>query len=440
MDAIEKVTLAERLDGIERARWVVPALFALAIGLRLAMVLLLPQVPMSDAEWYVVRAGEMVRGLGYQEAGHPTAFWPVGFPALLAASMWLFGGSLVGPMIVNLVSAAVIFGLVLWFARALGLPPLAGRVAALLYALYPAHIAYSGVAASETASTAVAMAAFALLLRGRHRPLLLVASGVMFGAATLMRAQMMLFPIGGLVAIGWALRDMRLREMVRAAVILHLAMAAVVLPWSVRNERVLGAFVPVSTNGGVALYTGANDQATGDWFAWEHGPLWERSGIPFAQRVERQVELDVRFKRLAKDWIAANPGRWTLLGFKKMALLWRKDTDGFWSLDESYPDHGTAVRAAQAGNQLYYVMLLALGLPGIGLGVIAMLRRRRERAPLALLACMPVFATLTAFGFSGQIRYHYPAMPFVVIGAGWTLALLLRRWAERVPKREALPA
>jgi 4-amino-4-deoxy-L-arabinose transferase-like glycosyltransferase len=421
------ISAARPLDTLASARWVVPALLALALTLRIALILLLPQTPFSDGEWYLTRAAEMMRGLGYQEAGHPTAFWPVGFPALLAAAGTLSGSVTLGYLLVNLLSAAALVLLVGWFTRAVGGSEVAARIAMLLYAVYPSPIVYTGAPLSETSSTAVSMGAFALLIAGRKRASMLLLAGLLFGAATLMRAQMMLFPIGAIVALLLVFRDFRWRDAVRAALLVHLAMAAVVLPWSFRNERVLGSFVAVSTNGGMSLYTGANDQATGDWFAWEHTPLWDRTGIPFAQRVERQVELDRRFRKLSTDWINANPVRWSTLGLKKMALLWRKDTDAFWSLDESYPAMAPTWRIAQGLNQGYYMLLLVLAVWPLFAGARALIRRDYARAPLALLGCMPAFATLIAFGFTGQIRYHYPAMPFVIAGAGWTLATLLER-------------
>lgn len=425
-------TLSARLTAFETAPWVVPALFALALGVRVAVVLLLPQQAVSDGEWYMVRAAEMARGMGYQEAGHPTAFWPVGYPALIAGSMLLFGPSPFGPILLNLLAAAVILGAIVLLARALGAGALATRIALLLYALYPAHIAYVGQPCSETASSAVGMAAFVLLIVGRKRRAALLGTGMLFGVATLMRAQMMLFPAGAIVALMLTFRDFRWREGMRAALLVHVALAATVLPWSLRNAQQMGAFVPVSTNGGIALFYGANDRATGDWFAWERTPYWDAAiGIPYRQRVERQVEIDRRFKARARDWIAAHPVAWGALGMRKTALLWLKDSDGFWALDRSYPNRPTLWRAVQAADQLYYAMLVVLGAAALALAARARLRGDWGRAPLLLLGCMPAFATLTAFGFTGQTRYHYPAMPFLILAAGWTLALLLRRIADR---------
>jgi 4-amino-4-deoxy-L-arabinose transferase-like glycosyltransferase len=409
------------------APWVVPGIVALALVVRLALIVWLPLTPFSDAGWYVARANEMAHGLGFQEAGHPTAFWPVGWPALLAGATLLTGSTAIANAAVNMLAALVTVLLIGWFVRTVGGSEGAARIAMLLYAIYPSPIVYTGAALSEVTSTSTAMAAFALLIAGRRRAWMLVLSGLLFGIATLMRAQMLLFPIGAIVALLLVFRDLRWRDAARAALLVHFALAAVVLPWSLRNERALGSFVLVSTNGGLALFTGANDQATGDWFDWEHTPLWDRTGIPFAQRVERQVELDHRFKTLAKDWIAANPARWTALGIKKMALLWRKDTDAFWALDESYPAWHRAWTVAQAADQLYYMLLFALAIWPLFAGAKAVIRRDRGRAPLALLGCMPAFVTLTAFGFTGQIRYHFPAMPFIAAAAGITLAELWRR-------------
>ena len=148
---------------------IVPAVFALALALRVLSIIFIPIQPDSDALWYLQRAGEMAEGAGYQEAGHPTAFWPVGYPALLAASMAVFGPSLFGPILLNLTAVALKLWLILWFSRRLGLGEAIGRGAALLYAVYPAHIVYAGTAASEVTATAVTMGAMAVLVAARGR-------------------------------------------------------------------------------------------------------------------------------------------------------------------------------------------------------------------------------------------------------------------------------
>lgn len=414
------------LSALATGRSVVPALVALTVALRLALVVLLPQRPVSDARWYLERAAEMARGLGYQEAGHATAFWPVGYPALLAGSLRLFGPSLLGPMLVNLVAAAATLVLLMELGRVLGAGPLATRIAGLIYALYPAHVIYAGQVMSETAATAVTLAALLLLVAGRHRWPLVALAGAAFGLATLMRAQMLLFPAGAVIGIALCCRDWRPRRALAAGLVCYAALLAVVLPWTWRNERVMHAPVLVSTNGGVALYTGANDLADGDFMAVERTPLWAGVGIPFADRVARQVEINDRYKALAKAWIAAHPARWLALGPRKVALVWRKDSDAFWGLEASYPDRARAWTPLAALDQLAYLAILALAAVALVPAVVGALRRGPAR-PLALLALMPAFVTATAFGFTGQTRYHAPAMPFLILAAGVAAEALLRR-------------
>jgi 4-amino-4-deoxy-L-arabinose transferase-like glycosyltransferase len=407
--------------------WVVPALFALAFGLRALLIILLPQVPYSDGAFYFGRALGLASGEGYSEAGHPTAYWPIGYPAMLAGTMLVFGKSLLGPMLLNLASAMAILWMVLDLGRRLG-GELAGRTAALLYALYPAHIAYTGAVMSETSYTAVAMAGFLALVAGRRDWRGLLAAGLLFGLATLMRPQTMLFPAGAIIALLIVCRDFGWRDAARALLIVHLVLFATVLPWSLRNQRVMGEFVLVSTNGGSSLLTGANDGATGDHYDWENGPLWAASGIPHDQKIVRQVELDHRFGAMARDWIRAHPGRYLALGPKKLALLWRKDSDGFWMLQNAYPGKIGALRAAQWLNQVYFMALLALAAFAFWRAIRAVLGgRAEEERGLGLLLCMPLFVSLLGFFFTGQVRYHYPAMPFVIVAAGWTLAV----WRNR---------
>lgn len=409
----------------------VPAIAALALVLRLLSVVLVPIQPDSDALWYLQRAGEMAEGAGYQEAGHPTAFWPVGYPALLAASMTVFGPSLFGPILLNLAAVVLKLWLILWFSRRLGLGEAIGRGAALLYAVYPAHIVYAGTAASEVTATAVTMAAMALLVAARGRIGLSLLAGLLFGAATLMRPQtLLLAPL--LVALMWlTLRDYGWRRAMVSGVAAYGALMFVVLPWTARNAIVLGTPALVSTNGGVALQAGANPLANGGYFQVEKSPLWPHTGIDFRRRVQDQVEMDRRLKAMAIDWIRENPADWFLLGFRKIAALWGKDSDAFWSLDASHAHRKPLWTGVKAANQLYYLVLLGLGAVALAIAARAAWRRDMHVSPLLIIGAMPLFCTVLAFGFTGQTRYHFPAMPFMCIAAAYALAYLRQIRANR---------
>ncbi|MDY0960284.1 glycosyltransferase family 39 protein [Sphingomonas sp. CFBP8993] len=419
------------------ARHVIPAILLLAIVLRLGVILAFPISPRTDSLWYLERGREIAAGMGYQEGGFPTAFWPVGYSALIALATGIFGPTLFGPILFNLVAQVLTIVLILWLARALGAGEGAARLAALFYALYPAHIAGTGDTAAEPTATLVMMAGIALVVKARGRIGWTLAGGLVLGLATLMRPQVMLFP-PFLVGALWLAGQVAWRRALVTLVLVVAGLGAAVVPWTLRNQAVLGAAVPVSTNGGIALQAGANDLADGGYFQVERSPLWAQVGIPFADRVERQVEIDRRLKAMAMDWIERHPVRWGLLGFRKTALLWLKDGDGFWALDASHPGQGLVWKAAQAANQLFYMVVVALAVVGAGLAARAALGRRAGAAML-VAAVVPLFCTALAFGFTGQTRYHYPAMPFVMILAAWVVGRAIARVTEPSGPPAAMP-
>ncbi len=381
----------------------------------------------------------MANGGGYVEQGQPTALWPVGHPLLLSLMHRLVGPRVAGPVLVNLLAGLGTLGLILWFGDRVLENRLAGRLAALLYAVYPAHIVYVGTSWSEPAAAAIGMAGLALVVAARGRWSWLLGAGMVFGLAALMRTQMLLFPVGALIGVAWVFR-LGWRRLLIGALALGVGMAAIVVPWSIRNAMTMGT-ASLSTNGGIGLITGANDRATGDHMLLEEPALMAATGVPAGERVARQVEVDRTLKAAALRWIAGHPLAYLSLGVKKVALVWRKDTDAFWSLENSYPGAARTIRIAQIVNQLYYLVLLVLALPAFWIGARAVVTGRGPHRPLALLLLMPVFVSLTAFVFTGQVRYHHPAMPFVVLAAGWTLVRLLARArpASRLPRSRPAP-
>ena len=393
----------------------------LALVARLLVAVLIPVEPASDAAWYVGRALGLAAGEGYHENGIPTAYWPVGWPAILALGYSLTGSMSATVIALNLASALVVMLLILWFSRMATEIALVGRIALLVYALYPNHIAYTGQATTELIYTALAMGAFAVLIAGRKHLWLLFLSGLLFGIGTLVKPQTIMFPVGAVIALALVFRNYSWASAARAAIVVYLALVLVVLPWSYRNWTVFGEFVLVSTNGGTALLLGANDQVTGDHFEYQHTPVYDQLGIPWSQRVEGQVELNRAQKEAAVEWIRNNTGEYFAWMPKKVLLLWIKDTDGFWSFDRDYPDSTSLVRLAQYLNQALYMVVLLLAFVAGFVALFGLVRREGEKARMALLYCMPVFVTLLAAVFTGQIRYHFPAMPYLIILASWML-------------------
>lgn len=409
-----------------RSRNFVWACVALALILRIGAAILFPVAPVSDSDWYVNRAEDIARGLGYQDMGHPTAYWPVGYPALLGLFFWIFGAHIWVAVALNLAAALGIMGAILWFGRYLTGDVLVGRVALLLYALYPAHIAYNGAAVTEPVYTAVALGAMMLLIAAMRDFRLQFPAGLAFGAATLIKAQTLLFPAGAIVGLAFLARRFAPLRMAAAFVAVYAGLACVVLPWTWRNYQVFGEFVLVSTNGGLTLLGGAMDGADGS-VDWDTGTKdFDLIGVPFSERIARQVEIDRKAKAAAFKWIRENPLRYLALVPAKVALLWGKDTDAFWDFEATYKSGAAQhwIRAAQWANQAYYAGLVLLALPCFALAAYSLFRRGTQERRWLVALLMPAFVTLLCAVFTGQSRFHYPAMPFVLLAAGWSLARL----------------
>jgi 4-amino-4-deoxy-L-arabinose transferase-like glycosyltransferase len=259
------------------------------------------------------------------------------------------------------------------------------------------------------------------LIGGRRSKGLLVLAGLLFGVATLIKPQTIAFPLGAVIALVLVYRDYSWQRGLASGLIVYIALLLVVLPWSMRNLSVFNEFVLVSTNSGVSLIQGANDEMTGRDYAFHESETYSELGILWERHVERQVEHSKVMNEYAKNWIGDNTLEYISWMPKKVALLWVKDTDGFWAYDYSYPGAGVYVKMGQVINQIYYSVVLLLSLPAAFFALIALVRQSGTQMPLGLLFCFPVFVSLVASVFTGQIRYHFSAMPYLIIAAAWTV-------------------
>ncbi len=404
----------------------VPLVLALWIVLRLAVMLLVPVAPVSDALWYHNAAQSIAQGLGYNRNGVPTAFWPVGYPAFLAAWYWLLGADPGVGQAANLLLSVLTFFLVLAIAREVSGNETVARSAVLLLALYPNYIAYPSLLLSETLFTTLLLASVWLYLRYPRR-LGIIAIGVLCGAATLVKTQaLLLAPL--LVAfdvVVIARGRERLAALARGAFVC-LIMVATLLPWTYRNYLALGVPVLVSTNGGITLLTGNNPSMRPDFrtdFRTDD-PLVVSLGHPAGD----EIEIDRRAKRLAGEWVRDNPGRFLALIPHKVWRLWVPDGEAEWAYQETgpvYENHRWAYRTIRGLNQVYYMVML------FAILAFPLLYRQgsagRGGRWIWFGYVFAILTTLVSIAFSGQSRYHFPVMALLVINAAWVWCLVLER-------------
>lgn len=419
-------SLVTRLESMLMHPWFTPVCFLAFIGIRLALIVFVPVEPGSDALWYFNRASTLAEQGSYSENGLPTAFWPVGYPAFLALLFTFTGTHLAIAQFANLFLAAATFWLLFRFVQTVFESDLAARLSVLLLTLYPNNAAYVPQILAETLYTFLLLLASVLLVTRRSAPALILV-GITLGFATLVKTQtLLLAPI--IVAIAF-LKDWTMGAVkpaiFRAAAIFAL-MLMVVSPWTMRNHSVFGDFVLVSTNGGVTLLSGNNPSVAGDYRRdySETDPLFKQAGFSVAD----QVGADRRARQLAKEWILENP--WGFIGLmpKKLFRFWAPDGEGEWGYQRGTPWYDREAkwfRSVRIVNQAYYFLLLT----GFAMAIWRLLRTL-AMPRLYLGLAIAIYFTFISLVFSGQSRYHFPVMPFVIAYVAWIGSGVLR------PKRD----
>ena len=390
--------------------------FGVFVATRMALILWVPIAePFSDSGWYLNRALSLLTDGTYSERGLPTAYWPVGYPGFLALVFKVAGPSWLAAQLANLVLAGASFWLLYAVARLFLRHEFAGRGAVLLLTLYPNNAAYVPLLLTESLYTFLLLGACFALLSGRawwH----LLSAGVLFGLATLVKTQtILLIPVlAGLAFLDeWSIGK-AVRAALRAAAVLGIALLAAA-PWAMRNYSVLGAAV-LSTNGGTALLAGNNPSIVGDyWHDYSDDALFGQ--VAFS--VEDQVRADQRARALAVDWIKDHPVQFLLLAPKKVFRLWAPDGEGEWMYQDTpfYQRHSTVFRLVRVLNQAFYGLAMLL----FALSIWRLLRLRSAPTMYFGLGVVLV-TTFTSVVFSGQSRYHFPAMPFIFAYVAWYLA------------------
>jgi hypothetical protein len=422
------VPMPNRVIAHNGGRWGVAALIAillLGLGLRVGEAWD-GRAPVFDAAAYAAIARNLDEGHGFTVgagATQPSDDYSPGLPLFVAGIYKVTGG--VHERLARLV-LAVIGTLAVWFAYLLarrmaaaslfrhrdpalcnpegdkgqgvaGRAVVAGLVAALAVAIYPATIQYTGMLMTEPlAATLLAGAMVAILWAGDADDLRRwIVPGLTLGALALVRPEYL--AIGGLLALlvlaheHFKVREQRLAEIAATRdgppsrprsltvfAILILGIVVVVAPWTVRNAVALHRFVPVSTGGGQVLFAGTylpsdgNPEAVGAHVVEEHRGIFGPHAVErlrleqilarYAEHIYPEMEPDKALSKLGKAQLEADvlhhTGEYVSFVAAKIGRIW---------------SHGPRSVMREPVWEALHWTLLALGM--IGLVVLAYLRR-----------------------------------------------------------------
>lgn len=211
----------------------------------------------SDAVEYDVLARNVASGGGFGfYPGVPTAFRNPLLPFLGAAVYVVIGPHPIGVQVVLILLGSLIPPVVFSLARKY-VEPATALLAASIAVFYPSLVVFSNSFMTETPFvlllllTLLCWSRFSQKTRGGWGTIIL--GGICLGLAMLTRSTVL--PM----IVLWALYLLidggreRWKHLLRLAVFSAVALA-VILPWSLRNHRVFGRWVPITTNGGYTLW------------------------------------------------------------------------------------------------------------------------------------------------------------------------------------------
>jgi len=198
--------------------------------------------------------------------------WSPGAPFLFAAAYYATGGAREGTAriveaLLGVATILVVFALG-WRLGGRELGRWVGLFAAFAIAVYPPFIHTTGELMSEPPAMLCLPAAILAFLwasdRGGTWPWL--APGLLFGLTAMFRPEYLFvglaFVVLAALRAGWG-REWRAGLV--AGLVLLVAFALPIVPWTVRNAIVLDRVVPISTGGGKALYVGTYLPADGEY-------------------------------------------------------------------------------------------------------------------------------------------------------------------------------
>lgn len=417
-------------------------IFLLALFLRLLWVLSLTDSLIWDDEREFVRIGQgLAQGLGY----HSMSFraYP-GLPFYLSLIFRVWGRNYFVARLGQCVFGALTC---VWLSRlgTLAVGAAVGRVAGLLVAVYPPYIYLTGVFYVDcllTCLLALAVYLATCALRSDTKLRLALATGLTLGLTILTRPTFMLYlPV--LLFLWLFLLHGTWWKRFAMCIVLSLAVAAVVLPWSWRNWRTFHRLILVSSGFYFELWQGNNELATGSpsdrvmsygCLLWKERlqklPPQEQQALtakyegPAKRLFLREEELgdsylayDEVMKPVTIRLILTNPLRTLELCLKKLMTLY----SAFSTPSSTNRDTSGIIKRLAA---MTFYPVLGLGLVGAWLG----LAHWRDLLPTYSVVGMAsvAYASLVA-----ATRYRLPIDGFWILFA----ALAVVRFTEWVRQR-----
>ncbi len=417
---------------------ILAAILVLAVLLRVAVAIYLGDIVdapplLTDQRSYDALGARLITGHGFSfdrgwypftSPDTPTAHWSFLYSLFVAA---VYGVAGIHPLAVRLVQGVVGGVLLPWLtyrlAKRVFAPADNSRlawlpwVAALFSAVYAYFILYAATLMTETFFIAALLWSLdeTLALAQNPRPIQGVRLGLALGTAALLRQSILPWAA---VAYAWLLWVTYRQSQWRKAVIALLCstglIAALIVPFTIRNYVVYGQFLLLNSNAGYAMYSAQHPM---------HGTdFQEFAAAPVPQEVlgHSEPQMDRELMRRGIGFVLAEPGRYLLLSLSRAKAYFE-----FW------PSPDTTLL-----NNLGRVGSFGLFLPFMLYGLFVAIRRKATiweshipwvRTPLALILLFAVFYSLMHIFTWAMPRYRLPVDAVMLLFAALAAIDLVER-------------
>lgn len=418
-------------DARRRTAAFVGALVALGFLLRLGFGLgyWVGKPLMKDEQEYLLLATRLALAEGFNYPAPPEGEpaprrfeRPPGFAAFLAAVLTLARDPLLDhpaagtdrglpasssevPVSIKVAQSAVgALGIIVIAAlarRAAG--PRAAMLAAAGAAVYPPLAWICGYVLSEPLYSTLALSTVWCLQKasdpgGRRQLWVGLAAGLLAGSSLLTKEAMLFFlPLAAL----WLIYTRKYA----LVVVFAIGVAAITVPWIVRNFAVHGQFVLTASHGGVTLWTGNNPLAIGEGDLAANPEMGKaRVALEDSYPGFTNQQLDEIYYREVFAFIRDQPGSWLVLEAKKLFYT-------FVPIGPSYRLHSVRYYGA---SLVSYLVLMPFAFAGLWLLV-----RRGEPSRLWALWLLALSTVIVSLVFFPQERFRIPVMdPAGIVAAG----------------------
>lgn len=197
------------------------------------------------------------------------------------------------------------------------------------------------------------------------------------------------------------------RDMIGAATAVVCIVLAL-LPWAMRNKRIVGEWCWLTTRGGISLYDGVGPQATG---ASDLGDVKQMPAVAGLS----EIEWNRFFLNESSKAIQENPGRIAMLAATKMSRMWNP-----------FPNVGSYQSSLfQWVSVIWFLPTMLLALVG---AVLVCRSPATGGIKTTLFLLLPaVYLSLVHCFFVGSVRYRLGALPCLHILSAFALVALVDR-------------